>query len=87
MARSTRTTTTNNSRNATPTVTTPGSTEKVVRTTHKTQNYRFEYQRDRLSRRAGSSYFNVATADGTEFNMSLSEARSLYNFLNKALNG
>jgi len=87
MARSTRNTTTNNSRNATPTVTTPEPAKKFVRTTHKTQNYRFEYQRDRLSRRAGSSYFNVATADGTELNMSLSEARSLYNFLDKALNG
>ena len=49
-------------------------------------NYTFTYQRDRVSRRAGSSYLNIAPrGTGTTVTMTLQEARSLYNFLEAAL--
>ena len=83
MARSTRNTTrTSTTRTPAPTPTPTG----VVMETRSISNYNFEYRRDRVSRRAGSSYFNLVEKNGATINMSLAEAKSLYNFLDKALN-
>ena len=50
-------------------------------------NYTFDYRRDRVSRRAGSSYFQIeGTNSGESVTMTLQEAQSLYRFLHNALN-
>ena len=60
--------------------------EQTVRAVHDISRYTFEYQRDRVSRKAGASYFRVEGLTGDEgLEMSLQEAQSLYNFLGKAL--
>lgn len=94
MARSTtssnRTTRNTSSRTRKAVVATPverDSSERVVRRTRSLTNYKFEYARDRVSRTAGSSYLRINSSDGdTQLEMSLQEARSLYNFLNSAIN-
>lgn len=103
MARSNRSTTSSSRRststrktasNNTGSVSTPAPrppraprTEKVYNTTRKLTNYTFMYQRDRVSRQAGSSGLAIAANSGGEtMMMTLQEARSLYNFLHNALN-
>lgn len=61
------------------------SREAVVHESRDITRYTFEYQRDRVSRRAGSSYFRVEGESGEGVEMTLQEAQSLYNFLGKAL--
>jgi hypothetical protein len=62
------------------------SREAVVHESRDITRYTFEYQRDRVSRRAGSSYFRVeGTTSDEGLEMTLQEAQSLYNFLGKAL--
>lgn len=81
MSRSTST------RNTTSTTSTPAPTrEEAVRGRREITRYSFEYQRDRVSRKAGSSYFRVAGENGNGVEMTLQEAQSLYNFLGKMLN-
>lgn len=61
--------------------------EEMVHAARSIKNYTFEYQRDRISHRAGSCYFRLETnsGDGQPIEMSLQEAQSLYNFLGNAL--
>jgi hypothetical protein len=59
--------------------------EAVVRSKRDISRYSFEYQRDRVSRQAGASYFRVNGEDGESLDMSLQEAQSLYNFLGSVL--
>ncbi len=78
MARSTRNT------RSTATASTTGNVRRSAK--RSITNYTFTYQRDRVSRRAGSSYLNIAPrGDGSPVTMTLQEARSLYNFLEAAL--
>lgn len=88
MARSNRSTSSSSRRNARNTASTTTSTgEKVYNRTRKITNYTFMYQRDRVSRQAGSSGFAIASnADDSTLMMTLQEAKSLYNFLHNALN-
>lgn len=98
MARSNRSTTSSSRRSArkesSPVVSIPSTptpraprVEKVYNTTRKITNYTFMYQRDRVSRQAGSSGLAIADNSGGEtIMMTLQEAKSLYNFLHNALN-
>lgn len=94
MARSSRKTA---SRTTTATRTAPIAAQVVVptrvreipvRAARSIKNYTFEYQRDQVSRQAGSSYFRLESnaSNGEVIEMSLQEAKSLYNFLDNALN-
>ena len=100
MARSNRSTTSSSRRStstrksvsrAAPVASTPApratNTEKIYNTTRKLTNYTFMYQRDRVSRTAGSSGLAIAAnSNGETMMMTLQEAKSLYNFLHNALN-
>lgn len=88
MSSSTRKSNTRNARKTSTTSTrTPAPVrEEMVRATRDITRYTFEYQRDRVSRRAGSSYFRVQGEGDEGLEMTLQEAQSLYNFLGSALN-
>ena len=57
----------------------------VENRTHRITNYTFNYHRNRTARKAGSTGFSIDSSGGS-VNMTLQEARSLYNFLNSVLN-
>ena len=63
--------------------------ETPVRSRRNITYYTFDYQRDRVSRRAGSSYFQIAGRNGVDqkVTMTLQEAQSLYRFLQGAFEG
>lgn len=84
MARSNRNTRTSRTAAARPVV--QERTETPVQKRRTITNYTFDYRRDRVSRRAGSSYFQIEGRNsGDTLTMSLQEAQSLYRFLQGAL--